>query len=434
MIQEGEQAAAGSLLPFELHFLMRRHELALSTAENYLTRLLEQSISPPSSSSSSGQPRPSPNSHLSHSERALCVAIQALFELGRAEEAFVLVYSHYFTLSHPAFHSIVESKSAEDAERFIAEMTNVHPSILKLLYLLRRHFEGAQPQRSLDLIGPYVQRVRAFAKSGDPAVEVDEELCVNYITHAVLPNEGEAAARLCLEEMSPALTYEMKARMAAELDNCIISVRTRRPAIEESLPNGPAPQASPAAHQGAGGEAAVPGEHLPKTRVLPSQSAQTPAWATWRLLGLPEKLLASLRSPQQLLEAMKRALIAWGRAYPAAAVSLALALAAALAAVAGSMAPPAWRAALRKSLQSRETAQVCNPFCLQAIAIQLVFLLSSPLAHAVVSLRGATCMFANARARFFSRCHIHVGPRLELLGKRGSFSCCHLLVLGGYSR
>ncbi len=74
-------------------------------------------------------------------ERALAVAVQALHELGRGEEAFDLVLS---TVAGPGGG--------------YAEVADVNPGLLKLLFRLRMHLDGT-PEKAQKILMPYIVRL-----------------------------------------------------------------------------------------------------------------------------------------------------------------------------------------------------------------------------------------------------------------------------------
>lgn len=72
-------------------------------------------------------------------ERAICVGIQALFELGRGEDAFSYATNAYA----PCLGSQ-------------APYTFIPPGVLKLLFKLRLHLDNGNPQQAHDILQPYI--------------------------------------------------------------------------------------------------------------------------------------------------------------------------------------------------------------------------------------------------------------------------------------
>ena len=116
-------------------------------------------------------------------ERALAVAVQALHELGRGEEAFELVLS---TVAGPG------GGGKSDTHRY-ATLADVNLELLKLLFRLRRHLDGS-PEQAQAILAPYIagicRRNRSDTfnrwKRHDTEGEIDTELVELFLLDCVL--------------------------------------------------------------------------------------------------------------------------------------------------------------------------------------------------------------------------------------------------------
>ena len=123
-------------------------------------------------------------------ERALAVAVQAMHELGRGEEAFELVLS---TVAGPGGRN-----NKADMQRY-AQVANL--DLLKLLFRLRKHLDGT-PERAQTILAPYVAGL--CRRSSDPYQrwkrqhsdeEVDTEIVELFLLDCVLALEVRASER-----------------------------------------------------------------------------------------------------------------------------------------------------------------------------------------------------------------------------------------------
>lgn len=119
-------------------------------------------------------------------ERALAVAVQALHELGRGEEAFELVLS------------TVAGGGGSDAKRY-AQLAELNLGLLKLLFRLRTHLDG-KPLHAQKILAPYIaglcrRRSDPFQRwnRSDAQDEVDVETVELFILDCVLALEVRLA-------------------------------------------------------------------------------------------------------------------------------------------------------------------------------------------------------------------------------------------------
>lgn len=160
------------LLESELHLIRREHALALRTSTETLRA---------NGNHSSGQ-----------KGRLLCVAIQALFELGRPEEAFEHVYR---ICSVPANDDVLSCR--ESLLDWISQSECIPSSVLKMLYQLRRHLDIPDTKRAFGLIETYIQRLCEQAAGGESTSEMmDEEIAAIYIIDHVLSKVCPSISRL----------------------------------------------------------------------------------------------------------------------------------------------------------------------------------------------------------------------------------------------
>jgi len=118
-------------------------------------------------------------------ERALAVAVQALHELGRGEEAFELVLS---TVAGPG------GGSGSDSKRY-ALVAELNLGLLKLLFRLRTHLDG-KTLHAQKILAPYIaglcrRRSDPFQRwsRSDVHDEVDVETVELFILDCVLSLE-----------------------------------------------------------------------------------------------------------------------------------------------------------------------------------------------------------------------------------------------------
>ena len=157
------------LIEAEVHLIKREHALALRTSTESLV-------------SNCNQPT-------EQRGRLLCVAIQALFELGRPEDSFEYVYKHSCA---PINDSVLLCR--ESLYGCIAENKFVPASTLNMLYQLRRYLDTPNTAQSLSLIEPYVKRVCMEIVDGHDMTEtIDEEIAASYVLEHILP-------QVCLAE------------------------------------------------------------------------------------------------------------------------------------------------------------------------------------------------------------------------------------------
>ena len=156
-----------NLLQCERHLIKREFTDALHTSTDCF-----RSLSVPTSESES-----------KIGARALCVAVQALYELGRAEEAFEFVQKLYCKQGAEC-----NPESQESILASLGQSQHVSLDVLKMLYHLRRNLDGNDADRALRLLEPYVERLCTMKASGfGDFVCLDEELAAHYILDHVLP-------------------------------------------------------------------------------------------------------------------------------------------------------------------------------------------------------------------------------------------------------
>ena len=131
-------------------------------------------------------------------DRALAVAVQALHELGRGEEAFELVRS---MVAGPG------GRSEKSDTQLYAQVENLE--LLKLLFRLRKHLDGGTAERAQMILAPYVAGL--CRRSSDPFQrwrrqqsedEVDTEVVELFLLDCVLALE----VRECLSSFPPSRT------------------------------------------------------------------------------------------------------------------------------------------------------------------------------------------------------------------------------------
>lgn len=128
-------------------------------------------------------------------DRALAVAVQALHELGRGEEAFELVRS---TVAGPG------GRGEKSDTQLYAQVENLE--LLKLLFRLRKHLDGGTAERAQNILAPYVAGL--CRRSSDPFQrwrrqqsedDVDTEVVELFLLDCVLALE----VRECLSSFPP---------------------------------------------------------------------------------------------------------------------------------------------------------------------------------------------------------------------------------------
>jgi hypothetical protein len=163
------------VLECERLFIMRQHQLALQASLDCLNTERQESNS---------------SSHCSKvigtREKALGIAIQALYELGRPEESFALVRNYYSGRKLGKSFEVVSDVEVCCADIGKMEMI-IHPSVLKILYLLRMNLDETASRASLLIIEPYINKLISQCEKSDcESVVVDEEIIECYILKHIL--------------------------------------------------------------------------------------------------------------------------------------------------------------------------------------------------------------------------------------------------------
>ena len=186
-------------------------------------------------------------------ERALAVAVQALQELGRGEEAFELVLC---TLAGPG---------GSESSRYM-QVAELNLGLLKLLFRLRRHLDGS-PKRAQSILAPYVaglcrRRGDAFQRWGraDGGDAVDIEVVELFLLDCVLALEGAEVATSTLESFASALPPDAVSYLRREILRSELKSPSGAPA------DAPVPVNSEAAGAGA---AAAATTNAPSPSCLP---------------------------------------------------------------------------------------------------------------------------------------------------------------------
>ena len=166
-------------------------------------------------------------------ERALAVAVQALQELGRGEEAFELVLS-----------KMTGSGSSSVAQQY-AQLAELDLGLLKLLFRLRMHLDGT-PEHAQSILAPYIARLckrrdDSYQRWKDTGVEddVDLEAVELFVLDCVLVLEGAEIAARTLESFDKQLPEDAVSSIRREIFRCELEQSSTPPPSDTHQPSDP---------------------------------------------------------------------------------------------------------------------------------------------------------------------------------------------------